>query len=814
MRFTASLQFNAVPEWTDNYLKYSSLKKILHSIERARWEAERLEGERARSKERGDDSAGSPVTLDEVMSAKTACTRLENSYHDAFTRDLKFVDDFYMGQRADLLSECKRLKEASTSSGSTDASVPHTPISTSEEKISSEAAEEQALPVDLSSKNISKLFVALCDLSDFAEMNWNGYNKLLQKYEGMAAEVTSAVALRLCLDKSHLKNLNDINASLKACEELWVQANPDVPREEAIKQLNELRRERLAFERATVWKELVREQRKIMAVEPVAHKAAAKGGHGHHHGPSPVKQAIVFLVVALIIGAFTRYDIVKMPAGSTDEQKTTARGAAALLLSTIVLWMFEPIPLYITTFYIPLMGTILKVIPQTELHGFHATNKEALTAHEAVQYTVYTSKAILGHFFSDNILILLAGFAMSSALDKYGVTTGVASTLLNNSSKKPKYVILLFMFMAAIFSAVISNVAASILCFGLLAPILKSRTADDPFAKAIILSIAYAANVGGLTSPIASAQDVVGFGTMLDDDQNRIGFGMWCVYALPVTIIGIFACWFVLLSLYKLPSKDITFFGDSSEKKVTPTTEKAKKKGKIFVTVVALLTIVLFVCSSALEKYVGKMGTLAFVPLALYFGFGILGKDDFNTFMWNVPALAMGGSAIGFCVDKSGLLKIVGTAIQGYTTGKSHFVTIFVFSFITLIATTFISHTVGAIILLPIVKDIAMQIKNASGPQYPTALFVNIVILTVCFCTSAGMGLPISGFPNINAVAQEDATGRPFVSTMDFVKTGLLSSVLVWLAIYLEYVVLYFLYTKVPATNLLFVNVKKDLMAH
>ena len=45
------------------------------------------------------------------------------------------------------------------------------------------------------------------------------------------------------------------------------------------------------------------------------------------------------------------------------------------------------------------------------------------------------------------------------------------------------------------------------------------------------------------------------------------------------------------------------------------------------------------------------------------------------------------------------------------------------------------------------------------------------------------MGLPMSGFPNINAIAQEDATGRPYVNTMDFLKTGLLSSFLCWLAI-------------------------------
>lgn len=44
---------------------------------------------------------------------------------------------------------------------------------------------------------------------------------------------------------------------------------------------------------------------------------------------------------------------------------------------------------------------------------------------------------------------------------------------------------------------------------------------------------------------------------------------------------------------------------------------------------------------------------------------------------------------------------------------------------------------------------------------------------------SGAMGLPISGFPNINAVSIEDATGRPYLKTRDFLKVGVPMSVAV-----------------------------------
>jgi phosphate transporter len=42
------------------------------------------------------------------------------------------------------------------------------------------------------------------------------------------------------------------------------------------------------------------------------------------------------------------------------------------------------------------------------------------------------------------------------------------------------------------------------------------------------------------------------------------------------------------------------------------------------------------------------------------------------------------------------------------------------------------------------------------------------------------MGLPVSGFPNMNAVALEDPTGVNYVDTVDFLKVGVPGSVLTY----------------------------------
>lgn len=45
------------------------------------------------------------------------------------------------------------------------------------------------------------------------------------------------------------------------------------------------------------------------------------------------------------------------------------------------------------------------------------------------------------------------------------------------------------------------------------------------------------------------------------------------------------------------------------------------------------------------------------------------------------------------------------------------------------------------------------------------------------------LAVQVSGFPNMTAIALEDATGRTYVKTLDFLKVGVLSSIITYLVI-------------------------------
>jgi phosphate transporter len=58
------------------------------------------------------------------------------------------------------------------------------------------------------------------------------------------------------------------------------------------------------------------------------------------------------------------------------------------------------------------------------------------------------------------------------------------------------------------------------------------------------------------------------------------------------------------------------------------------------VVIVSAVTVVLWCGTTELAGIIGNQGIVAIFPLAVFFGFGILDKDDFNSFLWHVVMLA------------------------------------------------------------------------------------------------------------------------------------------------------------------------------
>lgn len=204
-----------------------------------------------------------------------------------------------------------------------------------------------------------------------------------------------------------------------------------------------------------------------------------------------------------------------------------------------------------------------------------------------------------------------------------------------------------------------------------------------------------------MASPISSPQNIIAIQNM----SPAPSWGEWFIISIPLCIMGNFIIWLWLLWNY-------------NPEKQTPQIHTIRANSdpingtQIYVILVTLLTIALWCLAHTYEAIFGDMGVIAIIPLLAFFGTGLLTKDDFNNFLWNVIVLAMGGIALGKAVESSGLLKTIASQIEVMVEGLSAFEVLFVFSCLVLVIATFISHTVAALIVLPIVAEVGAQLAD------------------------------------------------------------------------------------------------------
>ena len=84
---------------------------------------------------------------------------------------------------------------------------------------------------------------------------------------------------------------------------------------------------------------------------------------------------------------------------------------------------------------------------------------------------------------------------------------------------------------------------------------------------------------------------------------------------------------------------------------------------------------------------------------------------------------------------------------------------------------TFISHTVAALIIIPLVSEIGNDLPE----PHPRLLIMASVLLC-----SAAMGLPTSGFPSVTAICMTDEFGKPYLTVGTFISRGVPTSIIVY----------------------------------
>lgn len=552
MKFSHSLQFNAVPEWADNYLAYSNLKKLIYILEKAHLtpnqgqEDEEAENLLSATDEELDQRFIS--ALDKELAKidifyRTKAEEIETKYETLKTEFAEFSSENSYGDLPDPYSTvASRKSTRQLSSGSkgrrrTSSAQQTNRRSSVLEDISrqssgsnedSSARRRSTIAVEDNSddedpydgfasyenqiamkKRIIAMYVELSELRSYVTLNGTGFTKALKKYDKtlnreLKKDYLSKVNVKLPFQETSKEKLS---VQLNNVIEMYAQVTQNSV-DTAKKELKTYLREHVVWERNTVWREMINIERRAEAASVTQFRSLLGGSDtpnsqepqvlatpiGRYRIPRFFSNPTLWTLL-IIIGIFLA--LVFVPTLEAPEQSN----CLALLIFVSLMWATEVIPLFTTSLLVPMLVVLLRVVRSDD------SKHTRLEAPAATKY-------IFAAMWTPTIMLLLGGFSIAAALSKYHIAKLLATSVLARVGTNPRTVLLAVMFVAAFASMWISNVAAPVLCFSIIQPILRTLPNGSEFAKCLIIGIALASNVGGMASPIASPQNIVALQNM------------------------------------------------------------------------------------------------------------------------------------------------------------------------------------------------------------------------------------------------------------------------------------------------------------
>ena len=441
------------------------------------------------------------------------------------------------------------------------------------------------------------------------------------------------------------------------------------------------------------------------------------------------------------------------PILSIIEQRTVAIFALAALM-----WMFEVLPTWATsvTIIVLLLFTISDSSPL-----FMRTAGDTANLGTLVSY-----KALLAAFADPTIMLFLGGFILAIAATKVGLDVQLAKVLLKPFGTKPKFVLLGFLCVIALFSMFMSNTATAAMMLTFLAPVLRTLPKEEKGMAGLALAIPIAANVGGIGTPIGTPPNAIALGYLNEAMHQGVGFGEWMMVMVPFVIVILLIAWVVLMKIFP-------FTTDKIELKIENTKKPDTKTYIVWVTFA--VTILLWV----LDKVTGiNANVVAMIPVGVFCATGVITKEDLREIDWSVLWMVAGGFALGIALNKTGLAENLVESIP--FASFPPLVVLLLSGFIAYLLSNFIANSAAANLLVPILCAVGVGMGELLDPVGGA----RALIIGVALSTSFAMLFPISTPPN--AIAH--STG--LIQVKDMTKVGLIIGVIGFV---LSYAILIFI---------------------
>jgi len=397
------------------------------------------------------------------------------------------------------------------------------------------------------------------------------------------------------------------------------------------------------------------------------------------------------------------------PMGKHFALSPEGKGALAVFLLAGTWWVFEVVPIGVTSLVIGITQVLFMIRP---------------------------AKAAFKDFMDPSVLFIFASLVIGIVFTKTGLTKRMAYKMLGWIGEKTTTIYLGVFVLIALLTHVMAHTGVAATVYPLLLAIYAlygEGNKPSKFGKGLFMGMAYVCGAGSIITLLGAARGIVALGFFKEMTGKDVSFFELSYYLAPVGWLMVILLW-VFFAIFFRPEKPVIAGLRERVKELSLDLGPITRKEIISLIIVlgAIVVMSLQVMVPALQKL--DKSAIFLVSTVLFFIFNILDINDLEVIPWNIILLFAGAMSIGFCLWETGAAQWLAVNWLSMFKEANWFVFVLSIAFFVMVMTNFIMNVAAIAISLPV----ALVIAKYLGVSAEVVMFASLVTAGMPFILLVG----------------------------------------------------------------------------
>jgi sodium-dependent dicarboxylate transporter 2/3/5 len=397
------------------------------------------------------------------------------------------------------------------------------------------------------------------------------------------------------------------------------------------------------------------------------------------------------------------------PMGKNFPLSHEAKGAIAVFLLAATWWVFEVVPIGVTSLAIGVLQAM---------------------------FLIRSARDAFTDFMVPSVMFIFASIMIGLVFTKTGLTKRLAYKMLVIVGEKTSMIYLGCFVVTSALTHIMAHTAVAATIYPLLVSIYALYGEGDKktkFGKGLFIGMAYVAGAGSIVTLLGAARGAVALGFYKDIVGADISFFQLTWYMFPVGWIMTFILWGFFMVFFKPEKKTIPGLREKARQlsvELGPLTRNEIKAAVIVGACILVMAAKQFLPTLApIDKT-----AIILVSTILFFVTGIMDIDDLESIPWNIILLFAGAMSIGNCLWQTGAASWMAVNWLVMFQEANWFVFVMSIAFFVMVMTNVIMNVAAIAISLPV----ALVIAPYLGVTGEVILFAALVTAGMPFLLLVG----------------------------------------------------------------------------